>query len=131
MIQKLAVLVVEKADGSVVLTAGSKGDIIVEGKALIRSTNESSDHDIARITVLGQMGVIKERTWKGNAREVKPAPVVGGTPAGSGEGDDDEGNQSADVAAIREALKAKGVKVPPRINIENLLALAIEHGVEV
>jgi hypothetical protein len=32
---------------------------------------------------------------------------------------------------VREALKAKGVKVPPRISIDALLKLAIENGVEV
>jgi hypothetical protein len=37
----------------------------------------------------------------------------------------------ADAKAVREALKAKGVKVPPRIGIDALLKLAIENGVEV
>lgn len=43
----------------------------------------------------------------------------------------DEEDTSADAKALREALKAKGVKVPPRIGIDALLKLAIENGVEV
>lgn len=42
----------------------------------------------------------------------------------------EEIDSPADVQALREALKAKGIKVPPRISADNLLALAIEHGVE-
>lgn len=35
-----------------------------------------------------------------------------------------------DVKVIRDALKAKGVNVPPRISVEKLLELAIANGVE-
>jgi hypothetical protein len=45
--------------------------------------------------------------------------------------EDTEVETSADAKAVREALKAKGVKVPPRIGIDALLKLAIENGVEV
>lgn len=39
-------------------------------------------------------------------------------------------SESADAKALRAKLKAKGVSVPPRINADTLLALAVEHGVE-
>lgn len=42
-----------------------------------------------------------------------------------------ESTDAADAKAVRDALKAKGVSVPPRISIDNLLKLAIDHGVEV
>lgn len=128
MVQKLAVLVVEKSDGSVVMTHGSKGEIYQAARAMIRELNDSGAHDVARVTALGQVGVLKERTWKSNV------PAVG-VPAQEqdreGEHDDQEEIDSpADVQALRAALKAKGVKVPPRINADTLIELAIEHGIE-
>lgn len=128
MIHKLAVLVVEKADGTTIATPGEKGEIVSTGKELIRETNDSESHDIFRVTILGLAGVIKERRWKINApaiaESIPPAAVV------HGEEEQIEEVASADVQALREALKAKGVKVPPRISVDNLLALAVEHGVE-
>lgn len=45
---------------------------------------------------------------------------------------DDEVDESDELAKrVRSDLKAKGVKVPPRISVEKLLDLASEHGVEV
>lgn len=113
MIQKLAVLVVEKADGTTIATPGEKGDITTKAKTLIHEINDSEAHDVYRVTALGTMGVLKERRWKANAPTAS-APA----------------EETADVQALREALKAKGVKVPPRISADNLLALAVEHGVE-
>lgn len=126
MIQKLAVLVVEKADGTTIATPGEKGDITTKAKALIREINDSEAHDIYRVTALGTMGVLKEKRWKANTPTAS-APVQ----APSDEQDEaEEIDSPSDVQALREALKAKGVKVPPRISVDNLLALAVEHGVE-
>lgn len=119
MIKKLAVLVIEEADGTLTLSAGEKGDIATQARELIRATNDTEAHGIARITAIGEAGVLKQRKWKANVTE-SVAPAI--------EGSEDE---SPDAEAIRAALKEKGVKVPPRISIDNLLNLAVEHGVKV
>jgi hypothetical protein len=126
MIQKLAVLVVEKSDGSVVMTHGSKGEIYQSARALIHSLNDSGTHDVARVTALGQVGVLKERTWKANI----PAVVAPVQEVEAEQDEPEEIDSPADVQALRDALKARGIRVPPRINADTLLALAIEHGIE-
>lgn len=124
--KKPAVLIVIKSDGSVSLKAGEKGEIYTEARALIHSLNLGPAHDVARVVALGEKGVLKSFKWKANTPTAS-APVQ--DPAD----EQDEGEEidsPADVQALREALKAKGVKVPPRISVDNLLALAVEHGVE-
>ncbi|MBK9580286.1 MAG: hypothetical protein IPO40_24740 [Fibrobacteres bacterium] len=131
MIKKLAVLVIEKADGSISLSAGEKGKIAMDARDLIRETNDTPGHDVACITALSMTGVLKQKKWKGNLPTSAPAveaadPVE--TPAGDAGDDDAEGPDAED---IRAKLKEKGVKVPPRITIDNLIKLAIDNGVEV
>jgi len=130
-IKKLAVLVIEKSDGSISLSAGEKGDVSTLARDLIRETNDSTGHDVACITALGMTGVLKQKKWKGNLPASAPAvedvdPVE--APAGDAGDEDAEGPDAED---IRAKLKEKGVKVPPRITIDNLIKLAIDNGVEV
>lgn len=124
--KKIAVLVVIKSDGTTTTKVGEKGPIYTETRELIRSINLGPAHDVARVVALGESGVLKSYKWKTNAPAVS-APDQDPTEEASGP---DDGDSPADVQALREALKAKGVKVPPRISADNLLALAIEHGVD-
>jgi len=129
MIKKLAVLVIEKADGSVSTFVGEKGDIATQARNLIRETNDAPSHDIAAITALGSTGVLKQKRWKMNLPAVV-APVL--VPVDTlAEELDDEDAEGPDAEEIRAKLKEKGVKVPPRITIDNLIKLAIDNGVEV
>lgn len=59
----------------------------------------------------------------------KPAPLVQVLEPVEIEDEVDEADELA--KRVRADLKAKGVKVPPRISVEKLLDLASEHGVEV
>lgn len=117
MFKKLAILVVEKADGSISLSAGEKGDVATMARDLIRETNDTPAHDVARITAIGEAGVLKQRKYKAN------------TPAAPVEVEDEE--LSADADKIRAALKEKGIKVPPRISLDKLVEMALQNGVEV
>lgn len=124
--KKIAVLVVIKSDGTTTTKVGEKGAIYTEARELIRSINLGPDHDVARVVALGESGTLKSFKWKANT----PAASA---PAQTSADEQDEGEEidsPADVQALREALKAKGVKVPPRISADNLLALAVEHGVD-
>lgn len=127
MIKKLAILVIEKADGSCTTKVGEKGDISAEARALIRAANDKPGHDIERITALGEAGVLKSRKWKGAAAPA--APVAPITDPEIPEVDEEE-PEGADADAIRALLKEKGVKVPPRISLDNLIKMAQEHGIE-
>lgn len=132
-IKKLAVLVIEKADGSISLSAGEKGDVFLMARDLIRETNDAESHDIARITALGMDGLLKQRKWKKNipsAPSVSPAESVDSADALADEVGDEEAD-GPDAEDLRAKLKEKGVKVPPRITINNLIKLAIDNGVEV
>lgn len=126
MIEKLAVLVVENGDGSVIITHGNKGEIYQEARALIHSLNDNPEHGVARVTALGHAGVLKERTWKANI----PAPLTITQESSEDVESDEDTEPESDVGDLRKALKAKGVRVPPRINDDTLRALAVEHGVE-
>ena len=132
-IKKLAVLVVEKADGSISLSAGEKGDVFTAARDLIRETNDAESHDIARITALGMDGLLKQRKWKGNFPSVPSAEPVESVDSANAPAEDagDEEADGPDAEDIRAKLKEKGVKVPPRITIDNLIKLAIDNGVEV
>lgn len=124
MFKKLAILVVEKADGSISLSAGEKGDVATMARDLIRETNDTPAHDVARITALGEAGVLKQRKYKANV----PATLVE-VATESVEVEDED--LSADADKIRAALKEKGVKVPPRISLDKLVEMAVQNGVEV
>lgn len=127
-IKKLAVLVIEKSDGSISLSAGEKGDVSTVARDLIRKTNDTTGHDVACITALGMTGVLKQKKWKGNIPASTPAAALVDPPA------DDAGDEDAegpDADKIRADLKAKGVSVPPRITVDNLIKLAEKNGVEV
>ena len=127
-IKKLAVLVIEKSDGSISLSAGEKGDVSTLARDLIRETNDSTSHDVACITALGMAGVLKQKKWKGNLPTSAPSVDPVDPPVGDAGDEDAEGPDAED---IRAKLKEKGVKVPPRITIDNLIKLAIDNGVEV
>lgn len=127
-IKKLAVLVIEKSDGSISLSAGEKGDVSTLARDLIRKTNDTTGHDVACITALGMTGVLKQKKWKGNLPASAPAVEAVDPSAGDAGDEDAEGPDAED---IRAKLKEKGVKVPPRITIDNLIKLAIDNGVEV
>lgn len=131
MIKKLAVLVIEKADGTHTLSIGEKGPIAAEARELIRAVNDSGSREFERITALGEAGVLKHKRWKGNSPASAPAvePVDPVDPPAGDAGDEDA--EGPDAEDIRAKLKEKGVKVPPRITIDNLIKLAIDNGVEV
>ena len=133
MIKKLAVLVIEKADGAVEIRPGEKGDIYAAAREEKRRLNGEASHDVARLTAFGSDGIIIQAKWKSNTPAVEvAAPVVTESVEEiPEETEDDQTDASADVAAIRTALKAKDVKVPPRISVDKLIEMAIAHGVEV
>lgn len=124
MFKKPAVLVIEKADGSVETRPGEKGDIYAAAREEKRRLNGESSHDVSRLTAFGTDGVLIQAKWKSNFPAVEAVEVV----TESVEAEDED--LSADADKIRAALKEKGVKVPPRIGIDKLLELAIANGVE-
>lgn len=115
MIEKLATLAIDKADGSLDLVAGEKGEIYQKARGLIRELNAKASHDVLRIRAFFHGGVLKDYKFKANIIAVNFAVEISGP----------------DADILREALKAKGVKVPPRISLEKLVELAVENGVEV
>lgn len=133
MIKKLAVLVIEKADGAVEIRPGEKGDIYAAAREEKRRLNGEASHDVVRLTAFGSDGIIIQAKWKSNipAVEVAAPAVTESVEEIPEEIEDDQTDASADVAAIRAALKAKDVKVPPRISVDKLIDLAVAHGVEV
>ena len=133
MIKKLAVLVIEKADGAVEIRPGEKGDIYAAAREEKRRLNGEASHDVARLTAFGSDGIIIQAKWKANipAMEVAAPVVTESVEETPEETEDDQIDASADVAAIRAALKAKDVKVPPRISVDKLIEMAIAHGIEV
>jgi hypothetical protein len=104
-------------DDLVVLYAGtSKAEALDIAKAEANKPHDS----FAEYRVVQAVGA--GIAWR---RSVKPSSALVAAPELE-EVDDDE----PDAKALREALKAKGVKVPPRIGIDALLKLAIDNGVE-
>lgn len=104
MIAKLAVLVIEKKDGSVETVAGEKGDIVTLVREEIRAANDNPANDIYRITAFGSIGIIKDRRYKLGT----PAPVQS---AGSVE---DEAKE------LRRIMKEAGKNYSPNAGIERL-----------
>ena len=131
MIKKLAVLVIEKADGAVEIRPGEKGEIYAAAREEKRRLNGESSHNVARLTAFGSDGIIIQAKWKSNLPT--SAPVVEAVEPVGPSADDvgDEEAEGPDADKIRADLKEKGVKVPPRITIDNLIKLAIDNGVEV
>lgn len=117
MIEKLAVLAIDKADGSLSLESGEKGEIYQKTRQMIRDLNAKPSHDVLRLRAFYQGGLLKGYKFKANIIAATPAPV-------------EESDSDPDAKEIRAKLVAKGVKVPPRISLETLLDLAIKHGVE-
>ena len=76
MIKKLAILAIEKADGTVELQAGEKGEIREFARDLIRSLNDNPGHDVAQVTALSLDGTLKRRKWKENWPAEVAAPAV-------------------------------------------------------
>lgn len=118
MIEKLAVLAIDKADGSLELVPGEKGEIYQKTRGMIRELNAKPGHGVLRLRAFYAGGLLKGYKFKSEI--IASAPVV------------EEEDDSDEVAAeVRAKLKAKGVKVPPRISIERLLEMAIANGIEV
>lgn len=155
MIKKLAVLVIEKADGTVDLQAGERGEIREFARELIRSLNDSADHDVAQVTAFDGGGILKRRKWKQNwpAEVVAPpaaisAPVAPAVeqvaeepaePAGIGESDDlpefdgdlderEDATEEDEAKALRKKLRDAEVKYSPNSGIALLRKLVAEHG---
>lgn len=155
MIKKLAILAIEKADGTVELQAGEKGEIREFTRDLIRSLNDNPGHDIAQVTALSLDGTLKRRRWKQNwpAEAAAPisAPVVAAIPQApaeavaipSDESDDlpefegdpdgeDEAesapDEEAEKAALRKKLRDTGVSYSPRSGLECLRGLVEKNG---
>lgn len=158
MIKKLAILAIEKADGTVELQAGEKGEIREFARDLIRSLNDNPGHDVAQVTALGSDGILKRRKWKENwpaevvapaassiAASVDSAPAAdepdepaaeapeGDLPEFEGDPDSDDGAESepdeeAEKTALRKKLRDAGVSYSPRSGLEFLRGLVEKNG---
>ena len=117
MIERLAVLAIDKADGSLELVSGEKGEIYQKTRNMIRELNATEAHDVLRLRAFYQGGLLKGYKFKSNIRAASEAEEIEDT--------------DALAKRIRSDLKAKGVNVPPRIGDAKLLELAEKHGVEV
>lgn len=121
MIERLAVLAIDKADGSLELVSGEKGEIYQKTRNMIRELNATDGHSVLRLRAFYQGGLLNGYRFKANIiAATSSAPSV------------EEEEDSDEVAKrVRTELKAKGVNVPPRIGDAKLLELAEKHGVEV
>ena len=155
MIKKLAILAIEKADGTVELQAGEKGEIREFARDLIRSLNDNPGHDVAQVTALGSDGILKCRKWKENwpaevvapvatpavvAAPQAPAEVVAipadeidDLPEFEGDPDSDDGAESepdeeAEKTALRKKLRDAGIPYSPRSGLEFLRGLVEKNG---
>lgn len=153
MIKKLAVLVIEKADGTVETQTGEKGEIREFARDLIRSLNDADTHNVAQVTALGSDGILKRRKWKQNwPAEVAPVTIsqvvdapAPETPADESEapadlpafdGDPDEEEDAPEVEAseddeakaLRKKLRDAGIQYSPRAGIEWLRNRVAEAG---
>lgn len=155
MIKKLAILAIEKADGTVELQAGEKGEIREFTRDLIRSLNDNPGHDIAQVTALSLDGTLKRRRWKQNwpAEAAAPisAPVVAAIPQapaeavaipsdepddlpefeGDPDGEDEAESapdEEAEKVALRKKLRDAGVSYSPRSGLECLRGLVEKNG---
>ena len=153
MIKKLAVLVIEKADGTVETQTGEKGEIREFARDLIRSLNDAEAHDVAQVTALGSDGILKRRKWKQNwLAEVAPVTISQADEAPAPEDPDDEPEALADLPAfdgdpdeeedapeveaseedeakaLRKKLRDAGIQYSPRSGLDLLRKLVAESG---
>lgn len=147
MIKKLAILAIEKADGTVELQAGEKGEIREFARDLIRSLNDNPGHDIAQVTALSLDGTLKRRKWKENWPAEVVAPVTisqvvdnpepeapADLPAFEGDPDEEEGapeveaSEEDEAKALRKKLRDAGVPYSPRSGLECLRGLVEKNG---
>lgn len=155
MIKKLAILAIEKADGTVELQAGEKGEIREFTRDLIRSLNDNPGHDIAQVTALSLDGTLKRRKWKENwpaevvapvaipaaasvpqapaevaaitADEPDDLPEFEGDPDGKDEAESAP-DEEAEKVALRKKLRDAGIQYSPRSGIDLLRKLVAEAG---
>ena len=153
MIKKLAIIAIEKADGTVKLQAGEKGEIREFARDLIRALNDNPGHDVAQVTALGSDGILKRRKWKENwPSEVAPATIspVAEAPAPEAPADDPEtpadlpafdgdpdeeedapeveASEDDEAKALRKKLRDAGIQYSPRAGIEWLRNRVAEAG---
>ena len=136
MIKKLAILAIEKADGTVELQAGEKGEIREFTRDLIRSLNDNPGHDIAQVTALSLDGTLKRRKWKENwPAEVVAIPADEPDDLPEFEGDPDSEDEAesapdeeAEKVALRKKLRDAGIQYSPRSGIDLLRKLVAEAG---
>ena len=153
MIKKLAVLVIEKADGTVETQTGEKGEIREFARDLIRSLNDADTHNVAQVTALGSDGILKRRKWKQNwPAEVAPVTISqdaedsapeapaddpeapADIPAFDGDPDEEEGapeveaSEDDEAKALRKKLRDAGIQYSPRAGIEWLRNRVAEAG---
>lgn len=153
MIKKLAVLVIEKADGTVETQTGEKGEIREFARDLIRSLNDADTHNVAQVTALGSDGILKRRKWKQNwPAEVAPVTISqvvdapapetpadeseapADLPAFDGDPDEEEGapeveaSEDDEAKALRKKLRDAGIQYSPRAGIEWLRNRVAEAG---
>lgn len=154
MIKKLAILAIEKADGTVELQAGEKGEIREFARDLIRSLNDNPGHDVAQVTALGSDGILKRRKWKENWPAEVAAPVAiwqvvdapapeapadepetpADLPAFEGDPDEEEdapeveASEEDEAKALRKKLRDAGIQYSPRAGIEWLRNRVAEAG---
>ena len=146
MIKKLAVLVIEKADGTVETQTGEKGEIREFARDLIRSLNDAEAHDVAQVTALGSDGILKRRKWKQNwLAEVAPVTIsqadeapapeaLADLPAFDGDPDEEEdapeveASEEDEAKALRKKLRDAGIQYSPRSGLDLLRKLVAESG---
>ena len=154
MIKKLAILAIEKADGTVELQAGEKGEIREFARDLIRSLNDNPGHDVAQVTALSLDGTLKRRKWKENRPAEVAAPAVisqvvdtpapeatadepetpADLPTFDGDPDEEEdaheveASEEGEAKALRKKLRDAGIQYSPRAGIEWLRNRVAEAG---
>lgn len=118
MARTVSVALVARADTVEILESGrDKAKCLAAAKDYIATAKPSELEEVFLLSALGGAVQYRKRLLPSAADVVVE--------------DLEDDDQSADASAIREALKAKGVKVPPRIGLDKLLELAIANGVEV
>lgn len=154
MIKKLAVLVIEKADGTIEFRAGEKGEIAELARSTEHALNDAGNgHDVFRLCAFGPAGLFRETKWKFNApAEVAPVTIsqvvdapAPETPADESEapadlpafdGDPDEeedapeveASEEGEAKALRKKLRDAGIQYSPRAGIEWLRNRVAEAG---
>ena len=156
MIKKLAVLVIEKADGTMEFRAGEKGEIAELARSTEHALNDAGNrHDVFRLCAFGPAGLFRETKWKFNAPAEAVATVVAPTvtsipqapaeavaipadepddlPEFEGDPDSEDEAESApdeeaEKVALRKKLRDAGIQYSPRSGIDLLRKLVAEAG---